>query len=311
MMNRLSLSAAIGLFTFGLPTGAQATEAALGHYLTGQNAMPLAAILPPAGLYWSDVSVYYSASVGRNIDIPIAGQIRAGLKAVVVGTTFTGLWVPDVDIAPNTTLAFSLSIPVEYLWAKAQLGAREVTEANTALGDIMFAPTIGWHSGKNFLSASVRIFAPTGSYHVGALDNIGMNYWTFSPTLAYTYLDMARGLDFSVVAGLDINTRNPDTDYKSGTLFHVDASLMQYLNKKFAIGVIGAMLYQIEDDEGGLADRLDGFKGRSFAVGPIVKYTAGTEKHPINMSLSWAPEFGQKNRFKHGNGVYFSISGSF
>lgn len=310
-MKRL-IAAIVGMSLVGAMTGpASATEAALGHYITGSLAMPLAGIVPPPGLYWSTSPFYYSAESSGNVQIPVAGQLRAGLKAVVVGENFTALWVPDVQIAPNTSLSFVLSIPVEYVDATASLGARDVTQHNTGLGDILFAPTIGWHSGKNFLSASLHIFAPTGSYRNGALDNIGMNYWTFSPTLSYTYFNPTRGVDFSVVAGIDFNTKNPDTDYTSGALAHIDASLMQYLNKKFAIGVLGAVLYQIQDDKGGLADQLDGFRGRSFSVGPIVKYTAGSEKNPINISLSWAPEFGQRNRIKNGNGVYLSISGAF
>lgn len=310
-MKRVGSVVFASLLATGAPNAALATEAALGHYLPGSLAMPLAGIVPPPGLYWSTSPFYYSAESAGNVQIPVAGQLRAGLKAVVVGVNFTALWVPDVQIAPNTTLSFVLSIPVEYVDVTARLGAREVTQRNTSIGDILFAPTIGWHSGKNFLSASVHIFAPTGSYHNGALDNIGMNYWTFSPTLSYTYFDPTRGIDFSATAGIDFNTKNPDTDYTSGALAHVDATLMQYLNKKFAIGVLGAMLYQIGDDKGGLADQLDGFKGRSFSVGPILKYTAGSEKNPVNISLSWAPEFGQKNRIKHGNGVYLNVSGKF
>lgn len=311
VMKRIGFAVVLSLAMAGIPGAARATEGALGHYFPGTYVMPLAALMPPPGLYWNSMEVYYSATSSRNLQIPVAGQIRAGLSAVIVGTTFTGLWVPDVDIAPNTSLSFSVSIPVDYVRGRAQFGTREVTEDQVALGDIMFAPTIGWRSGNNFLSASLRVWAPTGAYRNGALDNPGMNYWTFTPTLSYTYFDMKRGLDLSVVAGIDFNTRNPDTDYTSGALAHVDVSLMQYLSKKFAIGVLGAMLYQIEDDKGPLADRFGGFRGRSFAAGPILKYTAGTEKNPVNIALSWAPEFGQKNRIKGGNGVYLSISGKF
>jgi uncharacterized membrane protein len=74
-----------------------------------------------------------------------------------------------------------------------------------------------------------------------------MNYWTFTPTLSYTYFDMKRGLDLSVVAGIDFNTRNPDTDYTSGALAHVDASLMQYLSKNFAIGMVRQWLIELTE----------------------------------------------------------------
>lgn len=145
---------------------------------------------------------------------------------------------------------------------------------------------------------------------VGTVDNTGMNYWTFSPNVSYTYFDPARGLDFSVNAGIDFNTENPDTDYHSGTMTHLDALVIKHFNERFSAGIFGSVLYQLEDDEGGLADRLDGFKGRSYAIGPIITYEAGPKERPINIALSWAPEFGGKNRPK-GNAVYLSVSGSF
>ena len=80
--------------------------------------------------------------------------------------------------------------------------------------------------------------------------------------------------------------------------------------RRSTAGIFGSVLYQLEDDEGGLADRLDGFKGRSYAIGPIITYEAGPKERPINIALSWAPEFGVKNRPK-GNAVYLSVSGSF
>ncbi|MER8442882.1 transporter [Mesorhizobium sp. M1066] len=310
-MKRVGLTVATAAAVLWVRAAAHATEAAMGRYVTGVFTTPLAGIVPPApGFYWSSANMYYSASAGADLHIPIGNQVSFGLDATIVGTTFTGLWVPSVEIAPDTTLALSISIPVQYMEATASLGAIESKDHDTALGDIMFAPTLGWHSGKNFLSASLRIFAPTGPYEAGRIANIGMNYWTFSPTLSYTYFDMSRGLDFSMVGGIDINTRNPDTDYTSGAMAHLDASLMQYLSKELAIGVFGSVLYQFENDKGPLADQLDGFKGRSFAIGPILKYNAGTDTKPVNISLSWAPEFGTKNRLK-GNAVYFSVSGAF
>jgi hypothetical protein len=293
-----------------LPSAAIATEAVMGRYIPGAFAAPMAGILPPEGVYWSSNTLFYTGSAGANLQVPVAGTVRLGLEATLVGENFTVLWVPGIEIAPDTQFGISVTLPVMYADVGVTLGGLRVGQSQTAIGDIMVAPTIGWHSGTTFVTASVRIYAPTGAYDVGALDNVGMNYWTFSPTLAFTHIDPERGLDFSATLGIDINTVNPDTGYYSGAMLHLDASVMKNVTEAFAVGIFGSILYQIEDDRGGNAAQSDGFRGQSFAIGPIIKYTAGSKERPINMTLSWAPEFGTKNRLR-GNGVYLGISGKF
>ncbi|MDH2328332.1 transporter [Cereibacter sp. SYSU M97828] len=289
---------------------ADATEAAAGRYIPGVFALPKGGAIPPPGLYWNITTAYYNGSIGANVSVPVGGEIRAGLEATIAGPTLTALWVPNGQIGDGLSFALGVSVPFQYLSAEASVGMMSTEQSQTALGDIAIAPKIGWKSGTHFFSAGVNIFMPTGSYHVGSLDNTGMNYWTVSPNVSYTYLDVARGLDFSVNAGVDINTENTDTDYQSGTLAHLDAIVIKKINDRFSAGVFGSVLYQLEDDEGGLADQLDGFKGRSYAIGPVVTYEAGPKERPINIAFSWAPEFGTKNRPK-GNAVYLSISGTF
>ncbi|WP_161992761.1 SphA family protein [Aureimonas leprariae] len=289
---------------------ANATEAVAGRYIPGAFAIPGAGIVPPPGLYWNAATSFYHGTLGADVQVPVAGEIRAGLEATILAETFTGLWVPNVEIAPGTSLALTLSVPVQYLDAEASVGRFDVEADQVALGDIAFGPRLGWHSGPHFFSLGLNVFAPTGKWEEGALDNIGLNYWSFSPTVAYTYLDVPHGLDLSLNAGIDINTKDRDTDYYSGALAHLDAVAMKTFTERFSAGIFGSVLYQVESDEGGIADRLGGFKGRSYSVGPMVKFDFGPKEKPIAVSLSWAPEFGVENRTE-GNAVYLSVAGKF
>lgn len=292
------------------PIEALATEAAMGRYIPGAFAMPGIGILPPqAGVYWQSSNVYYHGEASADLEIPLGGSTQFGLEGDIAATNFTGIWVPGIELGNNLTFGLFATVPVQYMKAAASLGPLGADDEVTSLGDMAFGPMLGWHSGTQFLTASLRIFAPTGKYDEGALANNGMNYWTFSPNLAYTVISPKHGLQFDIAGGIDINTENPATDYTSGAMAHLDAVLTKSFGK-FGIGVFGSILYQFEDDEGGAADRLDGFRGRSFAIGPVVKYTAGTEENPINFSFNWAPEFDVKNRLE-GNGFYLNISGSF
>lgn len=48
-----------------------------------------------------------------------------------------------------------------------------------------------------FVSTSLTITAPTGQWQEGRLVFIGLNYWTFTPAVAYTHLWHEQGVDFS------------------------------------------------------------------------------------------------------------------
>ncbi|MCX5517452.1 transporter [Kaistia defluvii] len=294
------------------PTGGLATEAALGRYTVGLFAVPGAGIVPPSpNVYWQSSSFVYSGSAAAGLEIPIGGTAQFGISAEVIATAMTGLWVPDIKLGDNLTFAISGTIPAGYMKVDAALGPLGASDHVTDIGDIMVAPTIGWNEGANFISAALRIYAPTGGWEKNALANIGLNYWTFSPTLSYTHLVPQQGIDFTVVAGLDINTENTTTDYTSGLLAHVDAVLSKKFENNVGIGIFASALLQLTKDQGGpLVDRLDGFEGRSFAIGPVLTYTGGTKEKPVNFSVNWAPEFGVKNRLE-GNAVYLNIAGSF
>ena len=94
------------------------------------------------------------------------------------------------------------------------MSAIDTTEEVTGLGDITIVPLLfGWHNDamNTWFSAQLGITAPTGEWTEGSLAFIGLNYWTFSPMVGFTYLVPEHGLDFSAKFGVDINTENPDT----------------------------------------------------------------------------------------------------
>lgn len=59
---------------------------------------------------------------------------------------------------------------------------------------------------------------------------------------------------------------------------------------------------QLGDDSGPLADRLNGFRGHDWAVGPIVTYdTRIGARSVLSLSLRWVPTVASKNRLKSTN----------
>lgn len=288
---------------------ARATEAAAGHYVIGTYAAPGAGIVPhEPGLYWGNQTLYYSGSLSRTAQVPIGGRIESGLDASFFSTSLAAIYVPRLDWG-NFALAFGVTLPLQNVTSRVFSGTRERTESNWSFGDMAFTPfALGYRSGQNFFQARLDIFAPTGNYSTSSIANVGMNYWTFVPAIAYTRL--GRNYDISVNAGIDLNLRNPKTRYTSGAMFHLDTSAVYDVAPGFGIGLIASMMSQVEDDQGGIAARLNGFRGQSFAVGPLLRYNFQIGRAHLQTMFSWAPEFGVQNR-PSGNAFQFRISGRF
>ncbi|MBU2532223.1 MAG: transporter, partial [Alphaproteobacteria bacterium] len=136
----------------------------------------------------------------------------------------------------------------------------------------------------------------------GDLANIGFNRWAFDTTWAVTWLDPAQGLELSTAAGFTFNLENPDTDYETGTEFHLEFAAVKSLSKRFAIGLNGYYYQQVEGDSGPGA-RLGSFKGRSVALGPVVNWSFQLGKIPVSSSFKYFREFDVKNRLEGDVGV--------
>ena len=61
---------------------------------------------------------------------------------------------------------------------------------------------------------------------------MGFNYWTFDPSVGITHSDENSGFNFTVLSGGTINTENMATNYRSGSVVHVEASVQQLINKR-------------------------------------------------------------------------------
>jgi hypothetical protein len=118
--------------------------------------------------------------------------------------------------------------------------------------------------GAVVLAIDTKIFAPTGAYKLGNLSNLGMNEWTIQPNLSHTYLRRKSGQEIDNYVGFDIYSRNPTTRYTSGTVFHWDGMLFQYLSERVGFGAIVSNLTQISKDSGPLSNLLNGFQGSAW-----------------------------------------------
>ena len=138
---------------------------------------------------------------------------------------------------------------------------------------------------------------PIGYWEVGNLDNIGFNRWGFDTTAAVTWLDPTIGLELSMASGFTFNLENPDTDYKTGTEFHLEFAAVKNLSKEFGIGLNGYFYQQVEGDSGAGA-QLGSFKGRTLALGPVVDWNFAVGRIPVSTSFKYMREFDVENQLE-------------
>jgi len=302
---RLLSSALLAALASAAALPAAATEGALGRSITGAQIQAYAGIVPPdPGMQWSLGYVHYDGKIGGSRAAPIAGQVSLGLKADIDLLSATGVYIwPTGEGRWN----FASMVTAPYIMAdiNATLGVgaqeRQVQDSTSNWFDLYFAPIIAsYHiSQVEHVSYGLYVYAPTAKYNPDDLANPGMNVWTFSPSVGYTHLFQKGTLEFSVLGAVDFYTRNDDTDYKNAAVWRLDSMLVKRTPSGWGFGAVGGWIQQLGDDSGPTADRLNGFKGRSFGLGPVVNYGkkwSGGEH--LDLSLRYVSEFSVKNRFE-------------
>lgn len=262
---------------------AQATEGGGSSYPMGaENYMTGA--MPPPGFYTQVFAQRYSADRLRDDQGRNAVE-HFDLDAAVVAPRL--IWVTEHKVLDGD-LAFHINVPLVDL--KVQVNER--SQRRRGMGDIIFGPSLGYHySDKLHAIYAVDFFAPTGRYDRDDLANIGRNYWAVQPLAALSYVDPA-GLNLDVKLMYDFNFRNPETEYRSGQEAHADYSAGWGFGNGWVVGVGGYVYRQVTDDKQS-GDTVNDNKGRAFAIGPSIKYSADSGWF---VTAKWQREQAVRNR---------------
>jgi hypothetical protein len=288
-----------------------AEEGGSGHYFPGSMASFMDSVSATPALVLRYNLLYYGGSVGPTVGLPIGGTTALGADATTWGSGFTVFWRPSVDMGKRWSYAMSATVPVISLQVSASVAvqlpggasaSRAKTDSLTGLGDTVVIPLmLNQNVSSNFnINYRLAFYAPTGSYEVGRLANTGKNFWTTEPTVALMYLGTKNGREASLFTGIDFNTTNAATDYKSGHQFHMDGTLAQHLpalGGLAGVGVTGMYYQQITGDSGTGATFGD-FKSADDTIGPVVSYVRKIGSSDLLLELKWLHEFYTKNRLQ-------------
>jgi hypothetical protein len=141
-------------------------------------------------------------------------------------------------------------------------------------------------------SALLSIYAPTGEYEQGRLANPGLNYWTVDPTAGVSYNNEKTGFNAALYGGITFSSENSDTDYQSGNLVHLEASVQQLLPLGKGVMGVGAEAFYLDQVTGdsGSGAILGDFERKSIGIGPVLSYVRPMSQGTLVSELRWLPE---------------------
>ena len=312
-MKRFSAFCFVALFYLTGPQMLNAAEGGLGRPISGATINPYAGLVPPLpGLAVGVTEAYYDASIGGGTTVPIGTNLTLGVDMKVSFTPITILYIWPTR-GKEWNFASAISIPLAYVEAKANviLGrfTGQVKDHDFGLFDIVIVPIgASYHiSQTDHLAFNFTVWAPTGEYDKNRLANLITNTWTFIPGVAYTKIFPKANVEVSATWGLQFDTENTATGYHNGILSDLEGTVIKRFKPDFGIGVIGSWIDQLTDDGGTTADRLNGFVGRAFGVGPIITYSTKVGKSHLDFNARWVHEFENRKR-PEGNLFQFAAT---
>ncbi|HTS20240.1 MAG TPA: transporter [Casimicrobiaceae bacterium] len=293
-------SAAIALVVGA--SAARADEGGVSFWLPGQFGS-FAAVPGEPG--WSLPTIYFhgSVSAGGQKNFIIGGNLTAGVDAkadlLFLFPTYTfkePVWGAQAAFGVGWAVAHeraAADVAVAGPLGNTFGGSR--TDTVDGGSDIYGMGTLKWHNASDNWLAYTMFNLPTGAYRVGRLANVSINHYSIDAGGGYTYLDAAKGHEFSIVGGLTYNFENHDTDYKNGVDGHIDWAASQFLSEQVHVGVVGYFYHQLTGDSGSGA-KLGDFESQVAGIGPQVGYffPVGKSKGYVNLKAYW--EFADENR---------------
>lgn len=285
----------------------QAEEGGAAHYAPGAMSSAVDMLPGRETFAYANVFTYYGGDAGASKTFRFGGLLAADVDVNAYIDTSLLLYQTPFQ---KWNIGYAVAAAIPYAWVNVEATAtytrprgrtvtRRVDDFESGLGDIQIFPVmLVWTNGDFKVGGNFGIFAPTGDYEKGRLANTGKNYWTFEPGLNFSWLSSKIGTEVTLFAGVDFNTENPDTDYRSGTSVHLDGTVAQHL--PLFGGFIGvganAFYYQQITGDSGSGATLGDFKVMTAGVGPLLNYVRKFNGHDVFIEAKWLPELTTEKR---------------
>lgn len=263
--------------------------------------------IPPPGVYAINYTNYYTASQVNDNDGNKIKGLNADIDVLVNATRFLNYY--DFANVDDNRFGVLSDVTLPFGYVDSTVGGNSTNQFG--LADIIVNPlSFYWKKGDWFNVGFSPSFTtlPTGRWQRNEPVNLGRNYFSWQPSVAYTFI-LGGKLDISGRARYIYNFTNNDgaisavnptgANYESGNLFAWDFAVGYAITDKLELAVNGYWLTQLTDDEihGSTAsntvlqDVLDGNRVKLFALGPAIGYDLG----PVRLYAQWQHQFESEN----------------
>ena len=280
----------IGLFLVtalsALPLeSAVGAEGGASNYFPGAFGAFAPGMAPSPGPVFTSMTLFLDADID---EAALQGRLAASIETFAAVETLVGLYAFDREIL-GAQPGVGLFLPFAYVEFEGGVEGNgfpglsaDVHEKRFAVGDLSAMPLTLWWEVEAIglhLNLYELVIIPSGQYDTDDLVNVGRNYWGFDTVLAATWLSEKTGTEISAVQGITVNTENEQTNYRTGSEYHLDAMVNQFLAPQIAIG-FHLYTYQQVTKDSGTPPSLGGFKGQSVGIGPQVLWRPALPERP-------------------------------
>jgi hypothetical protein len=243
---------------------------------------------------------YGDGHVAFAINVPFIQQKRTFVVTQPAGTLTPAATTPPLSAAIVGQLNAGAAQANALVQAKVLAAGANQNLETSGVGDTELSTVWVRHVDRLKVAAGVSLFVPTGSYDKNRGPNPGFgNFYTLRPGVAVTYNLNPKHSDETWDSGVTIagrvsygmNTRNKDTDYKSGNFIYSEGGIVK-VRGDWAYGVNVFAIQQISDDTGSGAT-LGGNRYRTNGVGPFVSFKLPGKDAGFN--LQYSDNFGGRN----------------
>jgi hypothetical protein len=243
---------------------------------------------------------YGDGHVAFAINVPFIQQKRTFMVTQPAGALTPAATTPPLSAAIVGQLNAGAAMANAQVQGKVLAAGANQNIETSGVGDTELSTVWVRHVDRLKVAAGVSLFVPTGSYDKNRGPNPGFgNFYTLRPGVAVTYNLNPKHTDAAWDAGVTlagrvsygINTRNKDTDYKSGNFIYSEGGIVK-VNGDWAYGLNVFSIQQISDDTGSGAT-LGGNRYKTNGVGPFISFKLPGKDAGFN--LQYSDNFGGRN----------------
>ena len=294
----------IYLGLFGSFSLTNTTAQVRGVYPLGMTATN-SGVTPDAGFTYSNQLLIYSRNQFKG---PDGETLASGSQSVVMDLN-SFVWVSRKEFG-GAKFSMSATLPV----ANNSLTS-DVTgpvSGGAGFADSYYQPIIfGWNKERAAVRAVYGFLAPTGSFKVGANDNVGSGYWTHAFSSGQTvYLDASKATSISAFQMYELHTEQKGTGIHPGQNLDLDYSVTHSFSitsdSRLQLGLVGYNQWQTTDKTGpGISPQQASAHYKVNALG--IASTVMLPKLKLSAGFKYFKEFANRSTFQ-GYSVQFSGS---